>query len=507
MIEAIKNNPYRVLGTYANATKKERLANESRIKAFQKVGKEVTFPLDLTKVLGSVDRTESSVQSAESALSLPKDRLRHGQFWFLNLTPVDAIAFQHLTADGGNTAVGGIWERADNVSSLQNRLVLSLISEDYKEAVQLAHLLYEDKKDSFVSALVGDEYSPDVSELSGNLLGAISQVVGSKGLLRLLPASDPWRKELIEREVIPLIDELEVLIKQAKSVQRDDVSGNLEAGTKLMKKGHKLILTLRKLLPRSDLKYQMIADKFGLQVLQNGINYFNNSETEDRYENAMKLQEYALGIVEGSMAKQRCQENVEILRKMIAELPPQEIRKETEEIMSRVQRFSGEGASIANINRFLDYVVPRLTQMKGKVGAVSDQYLKLSSLVVSAALHDLVSVVNEAQSTVTRTVYGGVLGIDSLKQTLRNAWLITRRLDDLDKSADVKSHYDNNRRLLNDLCTQLDIEKRTDEEIQQQKRVQQKTTVTQEKESSDPSCSVILWIIFVIFILISIINS
>lgn len=47
----LSHNPYRVLGVMANAPVKERVANQAKIKAFLKVGKPISFPLDLEELL------------------------------------------------------------------------------------------------------------------------------------------------------------------------------------------------------------------------------------------------------------------------------------------------------------------------------------------------------------------------------------------------------------------------------------------------------------------------
>ena len=76
----LRNNPYRLLGVYSNSPTKERLANHNRMKAFLKVGKPVSFPLDLSQYLSAIKRTEASVMDAEAQLTLPKDQLLYAQF-------------------------------------------------------------------------------------------------------------------------------------------------------------------------------------------------------------------------------------------------------------------------------------------------------------------------------------------------------------------------------------------------------------------------------------------
>lgn len=92
----LQNNPYRLLGVYSNSPTKERLANHNRMKAFLKVGKPVSFPLDLPLYLTSINRTETSVVEAEAKLTLPKDQILYAQFWFVKATPLDEVAFKHL---------------------------------------------------------------------------------------------------------------------------------------------------------------------------------------------------------------------------------------------------------------------------------------------------------------------------------------------------------------------------------------------------------------------------
>lgn len=43
----LSHNPYRILGVYSNSPKKDMLSNINKMKAFLKVGKTISFPLDL----------------------------------------------------------------------------------------------------------------------------------------------------------------------------------------------------------------------------------------------------------------------------------------------------------------------------------------------------------------------------------------------------------------------------------------------------------------------------
>ena len=53
----------------------------------------------------------------------------------------------------------------------------------------------------------------------------------------------------------------------------------------------------------------------------------------------MKMQKYAQSIVVGTLARQRCEENVKILQRMIDELPPREVFKYEQYINNKLSRF------------------------------------------------------------------------------------------------------------------------------------------------------------------------
>ncbi|MDE0562024.1 hypothetical protein OU792_18660, partial [Algoriphagus sp. NF] len=92
-MELIKNNPYRIAGILANATTKELEKQKGKIKAYTKVGKEIKSDFDF-QILGSIDRTEDSVNKAFSNIEQNQDRVNYALFWFLNASPFDNTAFE-----------------------------------------------------------------------------------------------------------------------------------------------------------------------------------------------------------------------------------------------------------------------------------------------------------------------------------------------------------------------------------------------------------------------------
>lgn len=85
----IAQNPYRVLGVFANDPARIRTANIARIRAFAKVGKLCNFDSDYIELFGSVDRTEEALQKALTQLANPIEAKTWKLFWINSATDVN----------------------------------------------------------------------------------------------------------------------------------------------------------------------------------------------------------------------------------------------------------------------------------------------------------------------------------------------------------------------------------------------------------------------------------
>lgn len=479
----LQNNPYRLLGVYANSPTKERLANVSRIKAFLNVGKTVSFPLDLPLCLPAVNRSEATVADAGSKLTLPKDQILYAQFWFVKITQIDEEAFNHLTS-GEIADAENIWKGEENASSLQNQIVSALIRNKYSKAVQCAERLYSNPAyvRQLVSAVIGEGSGNIASEvLAFSFLDVLSDEIGSTELLTVVANTD-WKKHIAEKSISPLIESIENAIVTAKQSQGKDADTRLKAGETLQKDTNSSLQELRKLIPSSDLRYQTIADKLGLAILQCGIDYYNSSDDPEAAFKSMVLQSYANGIVVGQMAKDRCKENVGILQEIIDNLPPKEVFEEDNAIKNVLREYSRLPERICNAVELLKKAKPYLRSIKKKLGKSNGYYLKISTLVVSNALGNVIEEVNQAQNYLSALGRDGLnaqlLDImehcndfpfsDRLKELRANlmkvvseAWKATLLMDSFDKEEDFKIRYEKNRSVLNGLRESLGLSSNT----------------------------------------------
>lgn len=465
-MKIIENNPYRQLGVYANSPIKERIANHNRLQAFLKVGRQVDFPLDLPHYLPPIHRTTETIAQADASLALPKEQLKYAQFWFIKATPLDDIAFNHLQAGNMNAAID-IWKKKDCVSSLQNRIVCALIEKDYETAIICAEQFYVQYLPDFVAMILGNSNDGTKQSLAFDFIDIICEEVGANIILPRI-TNEGWKEHVAAVQIKPIIANIEAAIEVAKSSRGKGSSARYQAGIKLKNDTKESLQRLSIFLSTTDLQYQMIADKLGLEILQCGIDYFNGSKAYDAASKAMGIQSYAMKVVVGKMAKDRCKQNVDILQKIIDELPPKEVYADDRAIHDELQKFCQLPDTISHAVTLLNNTRPYLQTIKTKLGAYSAYYLKISTQVVGNALHNVIEEVNAVQQDEVVQIGGKQVPISMLvdrdrklsqiRIVLQAAWNATKIMDTFDMEQEFRTNrYNQNRSILKDLCSQMGI--------------------------------------------------
>ena len=426
MMNIIKNNPYRILGVYTNSSKKDVVANKGKASAFIRVGKAVEFPMDMKGTLPPLTRTIESMNEAEAHLSVGKEQIKYAQFWFIKITPIDDIAFNHLLAGNMNDAKE-MWSKQESVSSLQNIVVCNLIENNISMAVKTAERLYSKFGDIYINKI--DE-SCTIQMTSEELLHQFIDSLGEElGMLTLInyELGTETQAYISTQTVGPLINKISSEVEKTKKVDHKNSKARIDAARKLVTATKESFTQLKGILKTNDPQFVMIADKLGLEILQCGIDYFNNSDEDDRHEVAMKMQKYAQSVVVGKLAKQRCEENVKILQKLIDELPPREIVYEYNSLMELIANFvnppkkeTAEGVTILKTPRylsslfddvvgphlpdnskdiidFINQIRPLVVSMKEKIGSNESHYIEICSLIGNVAIAKSVESLNKAQ--------------------------------------------------------------------------------------------------------------
>ena len=446
IMKILQNNPYRLLGVYANSPTKERLANHNRMKAFLKVCKPVSFPLDVSQYLSSINRSEASVADAEAKLTLPKEQVLYAQFWFVKTTPLDDVSFNHLFA-GEIDKAEEIWQKRECASSLQNLIVCALMCGKYAEAISLAETLYSNTQyiNQLVAAVVGMGGNFNVSDLTSSFIDVLCDEIGTNKLLSFI-TNATWKDYIKDKAVKPIISHIQDAIDVAHNSKGKGATARLEAGRTLMRSTKDMLSDLRRLLSVSDIQYEVIADKLAQEILQCGIDYYNNTNDDDPPHNAMILQKYALSVAVGNLVKNRCKENVNTLETVG---PEYAVRNEITFLMNIIKQLRSEGGhdkysiifglghSISDVQGLVEKSIPYINRMKEKLGSSNDLYIKVTSAVVSAAVNAIVEIINMKQTL-------SLGNADGLKPVISAAISAMGIIGNIDMDTKTSQYYNSN---------------------------------------------------------------
>lgn len=498
-MNCIYNNPYRILGVYAGASAKEIAANTSKLKAYLKVGKTVEFPADFIILLPVLDRSQSVLDAALAKINLPQDKIQNALFWFVKGNSIDEIALNHLQIGNKEKALQ-IFGHKETYSSLHNQGVLSFINEDWGEGIRcITTMLHADYyREEFVKTIAGENFQISEEDLAHLFIDSLLESIQSQELLQLFLDSgsssddDDYLKEKVVGEPIKIINNE---IERAKTVDDKDAPRCYAAGVALISKTKKPLELIKELLDAEDIQYQHIADKLANQILQCGINYYNNSNDEDDIEKALKLQQFALSIAATKMAKDRCQQNVKILLQMKEK---KSIEADVNFITTQLKGFHLKLNTIANSRLLVTSCHPKLQNIKNVLGESNDLYLKISSAVANNALGMLIEVINSGQ-TISTNVTNGVLD-DLIKQALS----VMSEIDTLDMMPSERSHFNENEKTLKGLQVQI-VSVALREVFQTCKS--DNSTSTSSSSDSESSVGWIVLIVVVIIVILVVVNS
>lgn len=134
-MELVLRNPFRVLGLPVTASSREIAKRVSDLEMLAELGKEKSYPLDLSE-LGEIDRSLESIKDAARRIELPEMRVFYSFFWFRSGDAVDELALECL-CNLELSEADSIWckqiEKADGLGKLSwhvNRAVFSLWMSD-----------------------------------------------------------------------------------------------------------------------------------------------------------------------------------------------------------------------------------------------------------------------------------------------------------------------------------------------------------------------------------------
>lgn len=469
-MKLIQDNPYRIAGILANASEREVVRQKSKISKSAGIGRQVDSELDFP-FMNTVDRTElNSVNKAFSGIEQNQDKVSHSLFWFIKANTFDETAINYLI-NGDKEKALEIWDKvtngkevtSKNFSCFNNIGTLKLLSEsqqEIKEGLEAKIKLIESPSFSdFVHTVADQTYTIDnqkqAEKFVDDVLKQFKGKYSSSDTLKLFSnCNGTTQKYLSQKFTEEPLHKIESQIESTKNKRKTNKSGAYELGLKLFVNCKDDLATLKSLLGTSDLKYKMIADNLAKEVMQCGIDYFQEwKESKNPSEEGLKLLKYAQSIAIGSQTKERIKENIEGMQEW-AETAP--IKDDLNFITNKLKNFQNAVDSIENAKSLISSCKSKLQNIKNILGSSDELYLNVSSAVVSNALGMIIEVVNDAQSGLEYN-RAKLLVLPSIVSDAVSAISL---MDSLDMNSQTRRRFSENKATINSINTQLDSVRR-----------------------------------------------
>lgn len=331
-MKSINNNPYRIIGILAGATEKELQQRKSKIQAYARINKPIDSELDFS-FLSFVERTPTVIEQAFSSIEQAQDRLDHALFWFVNATPMDAMAIDYLKK-GDIQKAEEIWERITegkeitpkNFSAFANLGTLYLRDKNNQRALQKAMALKTKliESDSFVHFvhLVADQtLSVDRQRQLNNLITQWGTIPAQSLVTLFAECSDTIRQQVGKKASQEPIHKIEMLLEKVEKKRREDPEAAYKAGKHLYANTKDVLVQLQYILGATDLNYKRLSDAIAKELIQCSVDYINKlqDEVDDEqklFNEGMELLQWAKSLAINNLTKERVQENIKTLEGM-----------------------------------------------------------------------------------------------------------------------------------------------------------------------------------------------
>lgn len=335
IMKSIINNPYRIAGILANSSEKDILKQKSKIKRFSEVGKEISSEYDFP-FLSSLSRSSTIIDKAFSDIEQNQNKVFYSLFWFLNLNPIDNTAIQHLIS-GNKEKAFEIWEKlsndkevnSKNYSAFNNISTLYLLGhskEDLKRGITTKIKLIESENfKDFVHTVADETFSIDTPKqielLIDELLTLFKGKYSTSEAMELFSnCNGTAQKYLSKKFTEEPVHKIETQIEQCNKKRTNNKGNAYKFGTDLYTNTKSELALLKSIVGNANLQYKILADNIAKEILQCSVDYFNESQEQEKsgnyLEEAMKLAKLAESVAINDATKNKVKENISTLEGM-----------------------------------------------------------------------------------------------------------------------------------------------------------------------------------------------
>jgi hypothetical protein len=204
--------------------------------------------------------------------------------------------------------------------------LLSRDKSDIKKGIEAKIKLIEsDSFENFVQSVTDNYFKVDNQKQSEKLIDELLtqfkiQFSSSEILQLFSGCNGTTQKYLSKKFTEEPLHKIETQIESCKKKRKADKGSAYKFGLKLFTNTKDDLSLLKSLLGSSDLKYKAVADQLANEIMQCGIDYFNESQendsSEDFLKQAQELNETALSIAVGKLTIDRAKDSLATLEEM-----------------------------------------------------------------------------------------------------------------------------------------------------------------------------------------------
>ena len=478
-MQAISNNPYRVLGVLADATAREIYRQSNMIKKFL-IADQISPPDCSFPQLGIMNRNVEKVNAAIAKLNLDEDKMTAALFWFYKGNNMDELNFEALK--DGNVAMAKYnWENLiietgengkkywknitqKNYSAFHNWFVLEFFGNPNGSFIANIKFIESDYYTDLIEKATHSTFTITRKELQLQFLNIILQEIENdtvdlsmdEFIKTVNNENFSAKQDFLKGVSLKLVSKLSLQIEIARKQRIASGANAAGTGETLYKQAENDLELLKSITDAQDFTYSDIANKVADEILQCGIDYFNyyeNSST-DPSSLAIGLYQKAKTIAAGLVCHQRCEEKIKNLQEWINHVSERKMQRKIESdsnaVVQLLAEFERKSETIANAKSLINQSKPYLDAIKNVLEASDSAYLALSTRIASLAQNYIIAEVNKMQNEVTREI--------QLKETLKEAWEATELLGSLDMERDFRTdRYTPSKASLKDIRNQLEL--------------------------------------------------
>ncbi len=480
----IVENPYRLIGILSNSKIAEIKRNINKIKAFNKIGKDLKVEFDVEGIsFPSFKLKDYPIDKIENSINSPLDKIKYSLFWFADINPGDAMGLKLLNDNKISECIE-LWSKIvkgkkvtkSNYSTFNNLSSLLLIKNidknkniffneessniEIKESINI--------KFKFLSSNFLTNYSESISSSSKSLTPKEMIDYYSDSIQKILETTFK-QSEInsilndLDDSVINKIhgDKTNVLIriinneiKKAADDRKKNTDG-FNIGNNLMINTKNQIIELKNILGKSNLQYKNYADKLARELESCGQLYLSENGSDYSY---ISIYNFALLISEDLKLKSQIKNTIKSSKDLKKSEGAKEILiaiKEYDEIKNK---------TLTRVKSFLDTCETYLNMMKVSLGNKNELYVSLGSKVASIVMDTSIQVSNKQNQiqnseiesyniSASAGIYTSSYSLQTtLEKTVRDLGKVNRlvkRLESMDLNKETKSFVERNKKILN----------------------------------------------------------